>query len=153
MYCFCTSPCLVLTDEATGRVYARLPMDEGDRFSVEFIHSVNKSPVRDIYEIRDGRIFVVMTKYYAFGAGVQTFIEEGQTLTYGEDGSMLVSGFDKELPELLYYVGTVSDHVLYLFDTDGSKEDGISLRDLCGRSSSVRFSCRRAFTARKKQSQ
>ena len=126
---------LTLTDARTGTEYARYRVHDGDWFSVRFIHSVNKSPLTDFYTVRDGRIFVEKTIYYGFGAGVQTEIEEGQTLEYGEDGSMIVSGFDREIPDLLYVVGTVSDHTLVV---NGGSE--ISLRDLCGRNSLVRFS-------------
>ncbi|MEG1682846.1 MAG: DUF1850 domain-containing protein [Oscillospiraceae bacterium] len=126
---------LVLTDADTGSVYARYPMGEGDRFSVEFIHSVNQSPVRDIYEVRDGTdLYVVETDYFAFGAGVQTELNPGETLTYGEDGSMRVTGIDIALPRLAYMVGTVSDHTLRI----GGQT--ISLRALCGRNSNVVFS-------------
>jgi hypothetical protein len=75
------------------------------------------------------------TVYYGFGAGVQTELSEGETLTYGPDGSMIVSGFDKRMDNLIYFVGTVSDHTLTIND-----KEGISLRDLCGRSAPVRFS-------------
>lgn len=126
---------LVLRDGDTGKVYASYPVSEGERFSVGFIHSVNKSPLTDVYEIRDHRIYVVETVYYAFGAGVQTQLEEGQTLRHGEDGSMIVSGFDREMTHLSYIVGTVSDHTLTI---DGQE---ISLRALCGRNSTVEFSC------------
>ena len=67
---------------------------QGGRISVTFIHSVNQYPLTDIYEIRDHRIYVVRTIYNNFGAGVQTEIEEGQKLEYGENGEMIVSGFD-----------------------------------------------------------
>ena len=77
---------------------------------------------------------MVKTVYYGFGAGVQTELEEGQTLTYGEDGSMIVTGFEKRIEDLVYFVGTVSDHVLTL--QDGQE---ISLRSLCGKSAMVRF--------------
>ena len=52
----------------------------------------------DVYEIRDHKIYVIRTIYNNFGAGVQTEIEDGQTLTYDENGEMVVSGFDKEMP-------------------------------------------------------
>ena len=117
-----------------GTEYAAFPLREGESFSVTFVHSVNKSPVTDVYEIRDGIITVVQTVYYAFGAGVQTELEEGQTLSYGPDGEMIVSGFDRPLPNLSYIVGTVSDHTLTI---DGAE---VSLRALCGRNSTVRFS-------------
>ena len=133
---FCYFHCgwLTLRDGRTGQLYRRFPVHDGDTFSVGFIHSVNKSPLTDFYELRDGSIFVEKTVYYGFGAGVQTELEEGQTLEYGEDGSMIISGFDLKLSNLIYRVGTVSDHILTL-------EDGtaISLRDLCGRSTRVGF--------------
>jgi hypothetical protein len=125
---------LTLRNGRTGEVYGRFPLREGQGFSVGFIHSVNKSPVTDFYEIRQGQIFVVKTVYYDFGAGVQTEVEDGQTLTYGDDGAMIVSGFDRPIEPLNYFVGTVSDHIL----TVNGQE--YSLRELCGRSSLVTFS-------------
>lgn len=124
---------LVVENGDTGQQYARYPLAEGAQFSVGFIHSVNKSPVTDVYEVRADGIYVVKTIYYGFGAGVQTEVEDGQTLTYGDDGSMIVSGFDTKLDPLLYFVGTVSDHTL----TIGKEK--ISLRELCGRNSLVCF--------------
>lgn len=124
---------LVLSNPKTGDVYHRYLVRRGDTFSVGFIHSVNQSPLTDYYEIRDEGIYVVKTVYYDFGAGVQTQIEEGQTLTYGDDGSMIVTGFNTLIPDLIYFVGTVSDHTLTLHHKQ------ISLRDLCGRNAMVRF--------------
>lgn len=137
VYQIFTTQCLIIKNADTGVVIAQYPISLGDRFSVTFIHSVNKSPVTDVYEIRKDGIYVVQTIYYSFGAGVQTEIEEGQTLQYGEDGSMIVSGFDKRLDNLSYIVGTVSDHTLKI----GGQI--ISLRDLCGRNATIRFSCAR----------
>lgn len=125
---------LIVSNGDTGQEYARYPIASDGEFSVGFIHSVNKSPVTDVYQIKDGQIYVEKTIYFGFGAGVQTEVEPGQTLTYGDDGSMIVSGFDSKIDPLLYFVGTVSDHTL----TVG--EETISLRDLCGRNSLVRFS-------------
>ena len=126
---------LVLRNGDTNAEYARFRVKEGDEFSVTFIHSVNKYPLTDVYQIRDHKIYVVRTIYNNFGAGVQTELEDGQTLTYDENGEMVISGFDKEMPYLSYIVGTVSDHTL----TIHGKE--ISLRELCGRKSKVEFSC------------
>lgn len=84
---------LVLRNGDTNAEYARFRVKEGDEFSVTFIHSVNKYPLTDVYEIRDHKIYVIRTIYNNFGAGVQTEIEDGQTLTYDENGEMVVSGF------------------------------------------------------------
>ena len=126
---------LVLSSEKTGEVYARYPVHANDIFGIGFIHSVNKSPVTDYYEVRKDGIYVVRTVYYGFGAGVQTELEEGQTLEYGSDGSMIVTGFDRKMDDLVYFVGTVSDHTLTL--GDGQQ---ISLRTLCGKNAMVRIS-------------
>ena len=131
---------LVLSSAKTGEVYARYPVHTSDTFSIGFIHSVNKSPVTDYYEIRGTQIFVEKTVYYGFGAGVQTELEEGQTLEYGADGSMIVSGFHREIPDLVYIVGTVSDHILVV---NGGGE--ISLSELCQRHTKVRFRVERLF--------
>lgn len=131
--CTQDSPKLVLSNAETGEVYASYPLKKGDSFAVEFIHSVNKSPVRDIYRIRDGAIWNEECIYYGFGAGVETELGEGETLSYGDDGEMIISNIDKRMDDMILVVGTISDHTLYF------GEETISLRELCGRSSKVLF--------------
>ena len=124
---------LGLSDPATGKVYASWPMEEGEEFSVEFIHSVNKSPVRDYYECRADGIWNTRCVYYGFGAGVEEILLEGETLSYGDDGEMIVSGIENHPDPMILVVGTISDHTLRV------GEETVSLRDLCGRSSKVLF--------------
>ena len=127
---------LVLTDKETGKVYGKYPVSDGDAFSVTFVHSVNKTPVSDVYEVRNGEIWLTGTVYYSFGAGVPDELGEGQTLTMRDDGAMVITGMDRNLDGVVYAVGTVSDHIL------GIGENEISLRDLCGRNTKVRFEIR-----------
>ncbi|MBE5949219.1 MAG: DUF1850 domain-containing protein [Lachnospiraceae bacterium] len=124
---------LVLRDLDTGKVYARYQLKEGDTFSITFVHSVNKSPVTEVYQIRNDKIYLEECLYYAFGAGVATTLEGEQTLSYGENGEMIISNINTLMYDLIYVVGTVSDHVLELQNTE------ISLRELCGQNSSVSF--------------
>ncbi len=125
---------LEVADEEKGEIYLTEPVDIGDTFSIEFIHSVNKSPVEDFYQIREDGIYVIKTKYYGFGAGVQTELEDGQRLEYEDNGSsMVITGIDRSMDDLQYIVGTVSDHVLRINNQE------ISLRDTCGRNTRVRF--------------
>ena len=72
---------LTLRNRDTGEVYARYKMGEGDRFSVTFIHSVNKYPLTDTYEIENKTIYVEETTYCSFGAGVQTELTPAKRLT------------------------------------------------------------------------
>ena len=124
---------LILRDPDTGRIYARYPLGEGGQFSVEFRHSVNLSPVIDVYRIEDGEIFVEETVYYHFGAGVQTQLNEGETLRYTDDGAMVVGNIHQNRSGVTYIVGTVYDHILTV---DGRR---ISLSRTCGRNAHVRF--------------
>lgn len=129
-----TEDCLILRNGKTGKILASYPMEEGGEFSVRFKHSVNQSPVEDRYRIENGQIVVYETVYYNFGAGVQTELEEGQRLTYGENGSMIISGIDKPIADLSYIVSPVYDHILCI------NGEEISLRQLCGEERNISFS-------------
>ena len=124
---------LVMYDSDTGKRYITEKADDGLMFSVEFIHSVNQTPVKDTYIIENGEIRAYSTTYRSFGAGVQTALEGNQKMTYDDDGNMVITGFDITYDPLRYIVGTVSDHIL----TFGGEE--ISLRNLCGRNAKVVF--------------
>ena len=95
---------------------------------------MHKSPLTDYYEIHGKDIYVIKTKYFDFGAGVQTELEDGQKLEYTPDGGMLISGFHQKMNPLIYVVGMVSDHTLKV------NQRIYSLRDICGRGAEVTFS-------------
>lgn len=127
-------PGLLLREQGTGRVFARLPLAEGERFSVTFRHSVNKSDVTEIYERRGREIWLTGCVYYGFGAGVAEVLEPSWQLETGENGEMILSGIEMRMTDLTYIVGTVYDHVLEL----GGER--IVLNELCGRNAKVSFS-------------
>ena len=112
MFFFLPTTCITLKDTLTGELLARYPIEKGASFSVEFVHSVNNTPLKDIYKINGDKIYVTDTIYYGFGAGVQTDIGKGQTLSYTNDGAMKISGYSEPMPEINYIVGTVFEHVL-----------------------------------------
>ena len=124
---------LVLYNYETGARYISEKSENGMMFSVEFVHSVNQTPVKDTYIIDNGQIKAHSTTYRSFGAGVQTALNEGEKMTYDDEGNMVITGIDKTFDPLIYIVGTVSDHILGL---DGKE---ISLRNLCGRNARVVF--------------
>lgn len=124
---------LVLYNSDTGERYITEKAEDGLMFSVEFIHSVNQTPVKDTFIIENGEIKAYSTLYRSFGAGVQTALEGNQKMTYDEEGNMIITGFDITYDPLRYIVGTVSDHIL----TFGDEE--ISLRNMCGRNAKVVF--------------
>ena len=116
---------LVICDGETKEDIAEFMFGETREFAVKFRHSVNQSMVEDRYRIQDDAIMVYETVYYNFGAGVQTQLGEGQTLTEGKDGSMIIGDIDTVIPELYYNISPVYDHILEINDTE------VSLKELC----------------------
>lgn len=124
---------LVLYNSQTGERYLTEKAEQGFMFSVEFIHSVNLTPVKDTYIVDNGKIKAYSTTYRSFGAGVQTALQDGQKMTYDDNGNMVITGFDITYDPLRYIVSAAYDHILFL---NGQE---ISLRDLCGKNTKVVF--------------
>lgn len=129
-------PELVLENPDTGRAYMKFDAPEGTEFAVTFRHSVNKSDVTEIYEVRDGAVWLTGCVYYHFGAGVAEELDPNWELTMGENGEMILSNINMELPNLIYRVGTVYDHILTIGD------ERIVLNEVCGRNARVHFTVR-----------
>ncbi|MEA4816111.1 MAG: DUF1850 domain-containing protein [Lachnospiraceae bacterium] len=128
-----TKPALYVLNGDTGEVFAKYALSEDEDFSVTFIHSVNKTPVKETYEIKNNEIYLTKCTYSSLGAGVLTEVGENEKLEYDEYGNMVVSGINMKIPKLSYIVGTVSDHVLSI------NGEEISLRDLCGKNATAVF--------------
>jgi hypothetical protein len=123
---------LEIRDTASGKVYGSWPVDNSAEFAIEFIHSVNQSPVLETFKVENRHITPVSVRFYSFGAGMQADLEEGQIMSRDGD-AMIISGFNRSFPMLNYIVGTVSDHLLMV------NGETISLRDLCGRNAHIRI--------------
>ena len=120
---------LIIYNNSSNTIIKEFPININDCFSIEFIHSVNKSPVIDYYRFNDkNEIYVYKTIYYNFGAGVETELENDETLRYGDDGSMIIENINKKIEPLTYYLSNVYDHILKINDGEA-----ISLWDLCGK--------------------
>ena len=131
-----TGSILEIRDASSGKVYGKWPISETEEFSIEFVHSVNQSPVRETFRTEGTVIRPVSVHFTSFGAGMRSDLEEGQTLT--RDGDfMVISGFSTSFDSLKYIIGTISDHLLYI------NSQIISLRDLCGRNAHITIRCRR----------
>ena len=124
---------LILKDQDTRTIYGQWVMEDEDLFSLSFIHSVNKSLVKDELMVKDGILHAHKTIYSGFGAGVQTELNEGEILTYDEDHQMVISNMKTTYKDLNLIVGTVSDHILGIHNKE------ISLTKLCGKNTAVTF--------------
>jgi hypothetical protein len=125
-----STPLLSISDADSQAVYGTWPVTEGEEFSIEFVHSVNNTPVIDTFRISGADIRSVSTRFYGFGAGMQTDLEPGEHLEQDGD-ALVITGMNRKFRQLNFIVGTVSDHLLTI------QGDIISLRDLCGRNAHI----------------
>jgi len=105
---------LVLIDDLSGEYLHHVRLNESEEFSVSFIHSVNISPVTEIFQIYEGRIVLTALEFYTFGAGMPTELESGQTLIHLLEGGMRIEGFDRVIDGLRYMPGLDTEHTLYV---------------------------------------
>ena len=127
-------PYLVLANDETGAVLLRHPAYQGQEFSISYIHSVNQSPVKEIYTIDGGRIVLTALEFEAFGAGMPTQLKPGQALIHLPDGGMRIEGFDRTIDQLRYMIPHGTDITLTL----GERQISLSSLDAPGQT--VRFS-------------
>jgi hypothetical protein len=133
---------LVLSNNNCGTLLLKQRVNDGDIFSVGYIHSVNISPVLEIYQIRQDQIFLTAVEFEAFGAGMNADIEPGQVFESLPGGGMRISGFDRVMGEFSYIIGYNTEHTLYL------NERQIPLNSLDSAGQPVRFSI---FSTQKSQ--
>lgn len=122
---------LILRDGDTRKVYGTWVVEEGTEFSLSFVHSVNKSPILDVFAVEGDHLRAVKTVYTGLGAGVESDLLPGETLSYDEKGQMVITGFSHSYPDLRLIVGTVSDHTLTI---EGKT---YSLTQLCGKNAGI----------------
>ena len=112
-----TGSYLRLENAECGRLLLRLPVQSEDTFTVSYIHSVNQSPVREIFELPGGRIVLSALEFYTFGAGIPAEIEPGQALVHLPCGAMRIEGLAREISQpLRYLIGYTSELTLHMGD-------------------------------------
>jgi len=136
-----TTPQLMLFS-FDGDVLFTRPAYEGLEFSVEFIHSVNQSPVAEIFVIRNNEIVLQALEFKDFGAGMPTEIEYGQKLVHLPSGMMRIEGFNRTMDNLHYMVGHAACLVLYI------KEERVPLSNLAEPGTLIRIETRGRINVR-----
>jgi hypothetical protein len=108
------SPRLALQVEEmrSGVKLYQAPVKEGDEFSIEFVHSVERTPVKEVFRIeQDHNIYLVETEYESFGAGLPTMPYEGEESVL-EGGKIRITGMRRKIEPFLVAVSPVPGHVL-----------------------------------------
>ena len=87
-------------------------LEDGDIFTVKYTHSVQLTPVWEVYEIRDGGIFLIETVFQSFGAGLPSTSPYDFEIT---DQGFRLYNIDMKITDLVYRVGAVrANHILII---------------------------------------
>ncbi len=101
-----------------GRTVLLVPAGPGDTFALSFIHSVERSVVRDFFRIdEEGRLVLYGTEFSSSNAGLPSSLAPGETLTRGE-GVFRISGMHRVMEEVSLWVGEASDNRLTIHGVD-----------------------------------
>lgn len=107
-------PVLCAEEAQTGALKAIFVPVPGQEFYIAFTHSVNRTEVREYYELRDKSIFLTRAEYTSFGAGMPEVPEvSGSTLTV-ENGVLRLDHINTPMPQFIYRIGTVAAHTLHI---------------------------------------
>ncbi len=117
-------PALEVREQNTGKVLYMTPIAPGEQFEVGFVHSVERTPVREVFETgQDLSIYLVETVYESFGAGLPTMPDEQATLVV-KGGVMRIIGLRRKIGRLFLAVSPVPGHELTV------REQRVDLADL-----------------------
>src|SRR5512143_3320617 len=94
-----------------GEVLIEIPVREGDRFFLAYIHSSDHTPVRDTFLIeREGRLFLIEEAYLWYGAGLEFQRHEGLKVMSDEKWTRIQ--LHRSLPDFRIRVGRVANQIL-----------------------------------------
>ncbi len=103
-----------------------VPIQQGERFCMRFIHSVALTPVDECFSPEGGNIVLKSTIYHDFGAGLPHAPEFGQTMSV-KDGKIIIEGYSLRIPDLQIRVGRIAKHMLLLPHVFSDKVDEVYL--------------------------
>lgn len=88
-----------------------LPMHVGEHVYIHYIHSSDKTPVRDTFQIDDtGQLVLVEEAFLWYGAGLEFQNHHGVQLAF--DGKWTAVRLNRVFPELVIRVGRVAEQNL-----------------------------------------
>lgn len=61
---------VVVVETADGTELVSVPAEDGTEVTIEYTHSVERTPVRDVYVVDDGDLVMDRTEFRSFGAGL-----------------------------------------------------------------------------------
>lgn len=92
---------LVLSQFPHGKELARVDLDGQKEFSLSFIHSVSRTRVVDLYQIRVTNIVQTAERFRAHGAGLPSSPDEPGGISWEKQGDEFVLHMERPIPKLV----------------------------------------------------
>jgi hypothetical protein len=108
---------LLISTLDKGRPILILPLTDGPKFTIGYIHSVDGTPVFEVFTIRadgpgDPEIYIVETYFRMFGAGMGHWAGHGRLVR--EKGWTRIVDIDKRLGDFILRIGARGvDHTVH----------------------------------------
>lgn len=102
-------PALTVTRQQDGKVVYISTIKYGERFAVEWMHSVELQPWREIFEYTEQGLYLRDTRFKSFGAGVPDYGGREYAL---ENGFIVFKGLDIKMQRVPYGVSSFAGHRL-----------------------------------------
>lgn len=106
---------VLVVSSSSGKQSISHPVAIGDFFTLKYIHSVDKLPVYDDFQVSGpGEFMLLQTRQHTFGAGLGDWQGEVKM----EDGLQVIKNINKKFTELYLRVGRVADHTFFVANSE-----------------------------------
>ncbi len=102
---------LVVADAETGDRLLEVAVTDGDEVTLAYTHSVEKTPVKDVYVVDGAALHMDRMVFSSFGAGLPS----EANVTHTEDG--FVVSVDQRFEDLYVVPGSIAGHTLHVGET------------------------------------
>ena len=107
-------PLVLVVEKDNGRTLVSIPLEPGEQFTLRYIHSVDISPVYEVFSADEKRGIIIEETYFKmFGAGMGHLSGRGSIV--GHNGWIFIKGMDVPLGEFYLRIGPRSvDHTILI---------------------------------------
>ncbi|BAI61405.1 conserved hypothetical protein [Methanocella paludicola SANAE] len=100
---------VVNISDIKGSTLIEEPINPGDRISVNYTHSVEKTYVNETYVVDNGgRLALYSAVFESSGAGLPS--DASYEIEQGENGQFIIRNYDRTYDEVTYGTGNISRH-------------------------------------------
>lgn len=127
---------LVVADADSRERLFEIPVDQGQEVTLAYTHSVEKTPIEDVYVVDGSRLRADRSVFHSFGAGLPTTDIERTAEGYVVEGSTIhdelrvapgeIAGHELIVGERRYPLAEVADGRVVLFLTERGIDDAVA---------------------------